>query len=108
METCLQCRFRVNSLSIKIMGLDVSYQAIPADSELLVKKATESERTTTLLNVPGFKKISDENLKYYANDAEFIKFAAIIRIMISLISSKKNLKNSKISIFGRRFMMRRF
>lgn len=56
------------------MGLDMTYQAIPADSSLL-KKVAESETAAVSLNIHGFKEIPDEKLQYYGENAEFAEFA---------------------------------
>lgn len=62
------------------MGLDMSYQAIPADSSLL-KKVAESETAAVSLNIYGFKKISDENLEYYKENGEFAEFVSETKLI---------------------------
>jgi hypothetical protein len=62
------------------MGLDMSYQAIPADSSLL-KKVSESENAAVSLNIHGFKEVSDEYLQYYGENTEFAEFLSETKLI---------------------------
>lgn len=82
------------------MGLDMSYQAIPADSEFFIK-TRESERTTTLLNVHGFKDIPEDVVKRYSEDSEFTEFK---KESDKIRRSHTNIENREF-YFGRRWDM---
>lgn len=78
----------------------MSYQAIPADSSLL-KKASESEWTTTLLNIHGFKEIPKDESERYSADKEFIEFKQESE---QIRRSHTNIENREF-YFGRRWDM---
>lgn len=75
----------------------MSYQAIPADSNLL-KKVAESETVAVSLNIHGFKEVSDEYLQYYGENAEFSEFVSEAKL---IRNEHSGIENRELDLYRR-------